>query len=230
MVKGIWTGVCRFHRDEDGASLVEFTIIMMLLFTVVLGFVDFGYALYQWNSASKAVQVGARLAAVSDPVDSDLADFTGLDGGLEPGQPIPFNPANPAFRRMCDGATETCTGDGAPDFDEDAFNRIVLGSDGDCGARQDLGDRINRPGMCDLFWRIQPENVIIEYVYTGLGFAGHPSGPVPTIVVRLQHPDCPNGGMPFQFFFLGGLMGFGPICMPPMTSTITGEDLSTAFE
>ena len=40
--------------------------------------------------------------------------------------------------------------------------------------------------MCQIFSRIKPENVVVEYVHTGLGYAGRPGGPIPTI--RLQ-PD-----------------------------------------
>ncbi|TIV22606.1 MAG: pilus assembly protein, partial [Mesorhizobium sp.] len=49
-----------FTSAEDGAAMVEMAIVMTLLFVLTLGFVDFGYALYQWNGATKAVQVGAR--------------------------------------------------------------------------------------------------------------------------------------------------------------------------
>ena len=52
--------------------MVAFTIVITLL-TVVLGFVDLGHAFYQRNSAKKAVQVGARLAAVSSPSPQRLA-------------------------------------------------------------------------------------------------------------------------------------------------------------
>lgn len=72
--------------------------------------------------------------------------------------------------------------------------------------------------MCDIFPRIDLANVVIEYVDSGLGYAGRPGGPVPTIQVRIQN-------IPFEFFFLGDLLGFGQINIPPMTSTITGEDL-----
>ena len=60
--------VLRFARDNDGAVLVEATIMMTIMFVLVLGSVDFLFAFYQWNAAAKAVQVGARIAAVSDPV------------------------------------------------------------------------------------------------------------------------------------------------------------------
>ena len=52
-----------------------------------------------------------------------------------------------------------------------------------------------------------------------LGFAAR-GGPVPTVTVSLQ-------GLTFQFVFLGGLMGLGNISIPPLTTTITGEDLSS---
>jgi hypothetical protein len=74
--------------------------------------------------------------------------------------------------------------------------------------------------MCDVFYRVQPANVTVTYMYSGLGFAGRIGGPVPTITVELQ-------GLNFQFFFLGGLMGFNNIAIPTMRTTITGEDLSS---
>ncbi|TIV03001.1 MAG: pilus assembly protein, partial [Mesorhizobium sp.] len=55
----------RFAETEEGAAMVEMTIVATLLFALTLGFVDFGYAFYQWNAATKAVQVGARLASIS---------------------------------------------------------------------------------------------------------------------------------------------------------------------
>jgi len=76
--------------------------------------------------------------------------------------------------------------------------------------------------MCDIFERIAPANVRIAYVQpaapVGLGYAGRPSGPVPTITVSLQN-------IPFQFFFLGDLLGFRNLQIPAMITTVTGEDL-----
>ena len=62
-------------RDDRGASMVEFSIIVSLFFVVLFGLIEFSLALYQWNSATKAVQLGARLAAVSSPVWNQLADM-----------------------------------------------------------------------------------------------------------------------------------------------------------
>jgi hypothetical protein len=65
-------------------------------------------------------------------------------------------------------------------------------------------------------------NVQVEYAQTstGIGFAGRPGGPVPTVTVSLQN-------FPFTFYFLGGLMGFGNININ-VKSSITGEDLSSS--
>jgi hypothetical protein len=62
----------------------------------------------------------------------------------------------------------------------------------------------------------------VRYTHTGLGFAGRPDGPVPTISIELI-------GLNFEFILLGGLMGFGPIQIPAMHATITGEDLSKSW-
>jgi Flp pilus assembly pilin Flp len=194
-------------QDTSGAAMIEFAIIAFLFFVLTGGLVDFALAIYQWNSASKAVQLGARLAAVSNPVSSDLKTLTGLEGGALPGEPFP------AFVRVCSGASQSCSGGGA--YDVAAMDTLVYGrgqtSCGTVGADQFAG-------MCDVFNRIQPQNVIVTYRQTGLGFAGRPGGPVPTITVELT-------GLTFDFVFLSSLLG--AITMPAMKTTATGEDLST---
>src|SRR6202007_475172 len=74
-----------FIRSEDGATMVEMAIAMTLLLTLTLGFVDFGYAFYQWNAATKAVQIGARIASISDPVSTALANAAPTSN---PGAPV----------------------------------------------------------------------------------------------------------------------------------------------
>jgi hypothetical protein len=74
--------------------------------------------------------------------------------------------------------------------------------------------------MCDIFPSIRPENVVIVYAQTGLGYAGRPGGPVPTITISIQK-------LPFRFFFLSGLRGFKDIPIPASTTSITAEALSS---
>lgn len=76
--------------------------------------------------------------------------------------------------------------------------------------------------MCHFFPGLQRSNVVVTYTATGLGYQTRLGGPVPTITVSLQNVN-------FQFFFLGGLLGFGNITMPSMLSTVTGEDMKSTF-
>src|SRR5216683_4540494 len=92
-------------RDQRGAVLVEATVMMTIMFVFILGSIDFLYAFYQWNAASKAVQIGARIAAVSDPVAVGLNDLsmTVVNAFVPPGASMP------SFHVRCERKTETCS-------------------------------------------------------------------------------------------------------------------------
>ncbi len=205
------------HPDETGAVLVELSILLPILITVLCGSIDLLYALYQWNAAAKAVEVGARIAAVSDPVAIGLNNLSSqvvLSGSVTPGQPMP------SFRITCDGSVQTCTCVGtcagmAPNsFNTAAMNRIIFGR----GSISCTDAKLYyTSGMCDILPAITPANVKIVYTQTGLGYAGRPGGPVPSITVALQN-------LHFEFFFLSYLLGTN-VPMPAMTTTITAEDL-----
>jgi Flp pilus assembly protein TadG len=58
-------------RDERGVALVEFALIAPVLFLVLLGMLDFGRAMNNWNDVTQLANEGARLAAVStDPTSA----------------------------------------------------------------------------------------------------------------------------------------------------------------
>ena len=61
-----------FSGVIDGAVLVEVTVVMTIMFVFILGSIEFLFVFYQWNAAAKAVQVGTRIAATSDPVAGGL--------------------------------------------------------------------------------------------------------------------------------------------------------------
>jgi Flp pilus assembly protein TadG len=208
--------ISHFAKSEDGAAMVEMAIVSTLLFALVLGFVDFGNAFYQWNEATKAVQIGARLASISNPVATGLATAAPT---TTPGAPV-ADGAYPPFVCKYTGNTGACNGDAAK-FSAADFSRIFRGdtafsNDNTCPA---LGAN-QRPGMCHFFAGLHRDNVVITYTATGLGFQTRLGGPVPTITVNLQN-------LTFHFFFLSGLMGFNDIAMPSMLSTVTGEDLKS---
>jgi Flp pilus assembly protein TadG len=205
----------RLTRDETGAVLVEVTVTMALMFVFILGSIDFLFAFYQWNAASKAVQVGVRIAAVSDPVAVGLNDLsTSVVNSF-----VPPGASMPGFVVRCERKTETCSCTGAcagvGAYNRAAMNTIMFGR-----GSSSCTDAASfyRAGMCDIFSRIVGANVVIHYVQTGLGYAGRPGGPVPTITISIED-------LPFQFFFLSGMMG--KLQIPALTTSITAEDLSS---
>jgi hypothetical protein len=215
-------GMLRLLRDQSGSVLAETTVAIGFVLIGVLGSVDFLNAVYQWNAAAKAIEMGARIAAVSDPPASGLNALStaALSSSVYRGM------AMPAFTVTCnDGGTAgcICTSGTCPgvSYDPSAMNTIVYGrGSSSCG---DATDRYHT-GMCDIFPRIGLTNVRIVYTQPasgGLGYAGRCGGPVPTITVSIQN-------LSFQFFFLGRLLGFSNINMPGLRTTITGEDLSSA--
>lgn len=64
----------QIRQNQRGASLVEFSLIVPLLFVLTFGIIDMGYVLFQYNAAVKATQVGAQYAATHDPVVQNLND------------------------------------------------------------------------------------------------------------------------------------------------------------
>jgi len=51
-------------RSERGEALVEFAVATILIFTAILGQVDFGRMLFAYNVVSKVARQGVRYAAV----------------------------------------------------------------------------------------------------------------------------------------------------------------------
>src|SRR5262249_54222165 len=93
-----------------------------------------------------------------------------------------------------------------------------------CSAGCPVSTSLYTTGMCQMYADIRMANVKVVYTQPssgGLGFAGRSGGPVPTITVSLQN-------LPFRFYFLGGLLGFGNITMAPLTTSITGEYMSSS--
>jgi hypothetical protein len=203
-----------FSSDQSGATMVETTIVMPLLLTLLLGFVDFGYAFYQWNAANKAVQMGARLAQISTPVASGLSleAKTPSDTTLV-GSAVPANTYNYICTANTAGTVSCVCGTGSTcqslTASQTSFDLIYTGNGG-------------RAGMQKFLPNLKKSEVRIQYQASGLGYWTRPNGPVPTITVSITNH-------PFQFFFLGGLLGFGNITMPSMLSTVTGEDMKSTY-
>ncbi|KRD67020.1 TadE/TadG family type IV pilus assembly protein [Ensifer sp. Root278] len=194
-----------FWQDQRGVTLAEGLITLPLVLLVFATFFEFGYAMSQWNQTVKALQLGARLAAVSEPLTSDFADVfpTDADDPLNNGD---ATPNDATISSTCGPALANCS---------DELTRIVMGGDGVCGVAGDPN-----PGICDLNWRIQPSNLVVTYQRSGLGYWGRPNGPV--LTMRLEVRD-----VTFDLPLLGALLGLDQIEVPAHPVTLTTEDLET---
>ncbi|MCY1294766.1 hypothetical protein D9M70_440780 [compost metagenome] len=168
-------------------------------------FIEFGYAMSQWNQTVKALQYGARLAAVSNPLTTDFNAVFPISASnpLDNGKAAPNNAA---IYSTCGPALANCTAE---------VNRIVLGGDGLCGVTGDP-----TPGICDLNWRIQPANLVVTYQRSGLGYWGRPDGPVLTMRMEVRN-------VTFDLPVLGALLGLNDITIPAHPVTLPTEDLET---
>jgi Flp pilus assembly protein TadG len=185
----------RLLLDRRGASAAEFALVAPLLILFIFGIIDGGRFLWEVNKAEKATQVGARVAIVTDVLDSGIEDenYVGVvvDGvTLTQGDVIPAG----AF------ATVSCTSggcDGGGTFDTASFDRIV-------------------ERMSFMKPDIDAADVTVTYRGSGLGFAGDPNGMdvAPLVTVELQN---------VQFRPLV-LLGAVPFTLPPFTTTLTAED------
>jgi Flp pilus assembly protein TadG len=202
------------RRDERGTTAVEFGLIALLLFIVSFGIIDFGLGYWQWISAEKATQIGARKAVVSNIVAGGLTSWpinngTSADGTLcLTGTTIladcSFSPIT--CTSTANGATPSCTCPGTC-----PSSTPVAG---------DFDAIVTEMQKMDPY--IANNNVKITYSPNGLGFVGRPNGLPVTVTVTLT-------GMTFKFLVIDVLVGApGQFKMPPFNATLIGEDLSSS--
>jgi len=62
---GRWSPKPNRCRGENGASLVEFALLAPFLILLLLGIIEFGYLLGEFNDVRHGAREGARIAAVN---------------------------------------------------------------------------------------------------------------------------------------------------------------------
>ena len=209
MVRG--RGILEFWRETDGISLTEAMITLPIVMLCFAAFVEFGYAVFQWNQAVKALQYGARMAVVSDSVN-DNYDPVAAGQTTDPtlvGDSISLTDGTITQSWSCGGSGTACNGN---------LNRIVYGS-ATATSCQPISST-SRPAMCNLDPWLKLENVVVTYFRSGLGYWGRPEGAV--VSLRME-----TTGLTFKLPILGALLGLNSITVPAMPVTITSEDMKT---
>jgi TadE-like protein len=195
----------RFTRDTSGGPAAEFALVLPLALIFLFGIIDVGRYMWEVNRAEKATQTGARWAVATDIIASGLVDYSfTVDGGILQGEPIP-EADFPGVE--CDSTGCSCANGGSCDFDLDAnadsFNALV--------------DRMN-----DIKVDIGAANVIVNYRYSGLGYAGDPNGPdvAPIVTVQVQNLAFTP--------LIGALLGI-TFNIPTLSYSLTMEDGAGGF-
>jgi hypothetical protein len=205
--------------------MVEATLAMPIALLLTLGTVDAALLLWEFNQAGKATDVGARAAALSDPVaiginrptydplllgDSCFNRATGSARLKSDG-----TPSCPSVSTVCTAAagalTGTCTN--GREFDNAAFVAILT--------------ELQRA-----FPRLERHHVQIGYRTTGLGFVGRPGGLPMHVPVSIR---CMTHALAFLGPFLGWATPANPcgagmpagIPIAAATTTVPTEDLKT---
>ena len=81
---------------DEGATAVEAAIALSLLFTLVFGIVEFGMALWQWNTMELAVLQAGRYVMVNNITCGTTCAQTQMQGVLASATaqcPLPSSPA-----------------------------------------------------------------------------------------------------------------------------------------
>lgn len=80
---------------QQGLAMVEFALVALVFFTLLIGIMEFGRWMFTLNAATEATRLGARLAAVCSMNDEDIKlKMQGMLPGIEASQiVIEYEPA-----------------------------------------------------------------------------------------------------------------------------------------
>ena len=199
------------RRDERGAVMVEFTLVVVLLLAATFAIVEFGLALFNWHLTEKAAERAARLAVVRPAVAVGVPDFYDRDTSISP---------PPRFGTPCNDPSAPCAAVAPQECLVQVADRSTTCAN--AALAQGIFDRMR--ALSPLALRAGGAGqVAFVYEDSGLGFLGGPY--VPTVTVEVRN-------VPFQFLALGPLVGLlggtftDTITMPAMRTTAVGEDLN----
>ena len=163
MIRSWFLNSTRKHaRDESGASLIEYTVVIILFLLVFFAILDFGRLGFNWVMTEKAMQRAARIAVTREPVCAGVPEIHTREGA-----------STEAFGTLCrvggvcvNGGVQQCT---------------LAAADVGCG------DDINANTATEIWCILEPilpsnaipQNIEVSYTYDqNLGFVGGPYTPM----------------------------------------------------
>jgi hypothetical protein len=189
--------------DQRGDVLVGFVLIVGLLFSLFFAGVGF-FLLFSWLQFTEmATQAGVRTAVVRTAAVAGLpATNAPANGGL--------------LGQSCSAATNPCTP--LPTINCGPFYG------GTCAGQ--AFDHI-AARMQQIFPLIEPGNISIRYMDSGLGYVGGPPVPLVTVVVSAVPVPIIGAIIDLSLRLLGGADAADGT-MRPIQASMTAEDLNTA--
>jgi Flp pilus assembly pilin Flp len=210
----------KLAADKSGAAAIEFAFVAIGLVLFTLAIIDVGFALFWFNRAEKATQLGVRVASVSNPVTDFLSTYSG---------------AGPGLGAAGEGCEDPNTGTLAPFCDHDD---IICSAPAGTIASLACLDESNNPigisssaafskifvEMRTLYPQLSSANLQVEYRPSLAGFAARPGNDggfnlVPQVTVRIVN-------LTYNWVALGSLLGLPDLDLPVISASLIGEDLN----
>lgn len=201
-------------HEQDGSVLTEGLMVFPLMVFVVAICVEIGLMMTEWNQAAKAMYMGARKLAVSDPITADFNTVFAYNTALG-GQPIT---ADATKKSVCDNNPNN----GIPNCNTAAMERLLYSNS------RSNADAYSYKGLARHYKPLSQNGVYLRVTYelSGLGFHGRPrasNSPTSVVVSVRVELDRQATTLPI----LSGVFEFVGIRFPSFAATVSSEDLNS---
>jgi Flp pilus assembly protein TadG len=206
--------VARLAHERGAATAAEFALVLPLLLVFLLGMLDVGRFMWEYNEAEKATQMGARYAVVTNPVLGGTSSSGLLNYSFATNDSITAGTAVPTSYFTKSVCSTTTTSANVSCTCVSTAGKFCSGASADATSFGNIVTRISA-----IYPLAQASNVEVEYDNVGLGFAGDPNGPdvSPLVTVKLKNLTF----QPVTTEVFGASFN-----MPTISASLTGEDLS----
>ncbi len=204
----------RFLRAEDGASLIEYAIVISLFLLVFFAILDFGRLGFNWVMTEKAMQRAARIAVTRAPVCDGVPET--FERGTD---------TTPAYGTLCRAGAGICGDPG--------LRACVLNTSPTLASMADFAtgcQNVTNPDTATEIWctiwpilpsNATPRNIRISYTFDeNLGFLGGPYTPMVevAVVTAADVADIENS-QELRFDFVTPLPGLAALVSGGGTTT-----------
>lgn len=125
MTQGIIQKAQSFARDDSGASLVEFGLIVSMMLFLVFGLIDFGRLGFSYVMAQKATERAVREAVVRSPACPNVPLLNGQGGSVVQGGAFGFGAQCSQQLGLCaDPGLASCTAENGTAVASEIFEQV----------------------------------------------------------------------------------------------------------